>query len=98
MGNPIYTAIIVMALGLTLLVPNGIGLASLAMIITRSQLQVRLIEEPYLHHIHGSSYHDYAARVGRFLPGTGRAAPCAAAGSPSMVRRQDGLVSWPPVR
>ena len=70
--NPVYTAIIVMALGLTLLVPNGIALTGLAMIITGRQPQVRLIEEPYLHHIHGPAYHDYAARVGRFLPGIGR--------------------------
>ena len=71
-GDPVYTAIIVMALGLTLLVPNGIALTGLAMIITGRQPQVRLIEEPYLHHIHGPAYHDCAARVGRFLPGIGR--------------------------
>jgi len=41
------------------------------MIITGSQLQVRLIEEPYLHRIHGSGYVDYISRVGRFLPGIG---------------------------
>jgi protein-S-isoprenylcysteine O-methyltransferase Ste14 len=61
-----------MGVGLTLLVPNAIALAGLAMIITGSQLQVRLIEEPYLHRIHGASYHKYASRVGRFVPGIGR--------------------------
>jgi protein-S-isoprenylcysteine O-methyltransferase Ste14 len=70
--NPIYSALIIMVIGLTLLVPNAIALAGLATIITGSQLQVRLIEEPYLHRIHGTSYHKYASRVGRFLPGIGR--------------------------
>lgn len=51
--------------------PNGIAIAGLVMIITGSQLQVRLIEEPYLHRIHGSGYVDYISRVGRFLPGIG---------------------------
>ena len=41
------------------------------MIITGSQLQVRLIEEPYLRQTHGSGYVDYASRVGRFVPGLG---------------------------
>jgi protein-S-isoprenylcysteine O-methyltransferase Ste14 len=70
--NPIYSALIIMVIGLTMLVPNAIALAGLAMIITGGQMQVRLIEEPYLHHIHGTSYHEYASRVGRFVPGIGR--------------------------
>lgn len=70
--NPIYTSINVMVLGLSLLVPNGIAVAGLVMNIVGSQLQVRLIEEPYLREIHGPAYHDYTSRVGRFLPGIGR--------------------------
>ncbi|WP_240760951.1 isoprenylcysteine carboxylmethyltransferase family protein [Mycolicibacterium sp. CR10] len=70
--NPIYAAINVMVIGLTLLVPNGIALAGVVFVITGSQLQVRLIEEPYLREIHGPGFHDYASRVGRFLPGIGR--------------------------
>ncbi|PJE08288.1 MAG: isoprenylcysteine carboxyl methyltransferase [Mycobacterium sp.] len=70
--NPIYTAINVMVIGLVMLVPNGIALAGLVFVITGSQLQVRLIEEPYLRQIHGPAYHDYTCRVGRFLPGIGR--------------------------
>jgi Phospholipid methyltransferase len=52
--NPIYSALIIMLIGLTRLVPNAIALAGLALMITGSQLQVRLIEEPYLHRIHGN--------------------------------------------
>jgi protein-S-isoprenylcysteine O-methyltransferase Ste14 len=70
--NPIYSALIIMGIGLTLLVPNAIALAGLVMIITGSQLQVRLIEEPYLHRIHGIGYDEYTSTVGRFVPGIGR--------------------------
>ena len=36
------------------------------------QLQVRVVEEPYLLATHGKTYAAYAARVGRFVPGAGR--------------------------
>jgi protein-S-isoprenylcysteine O-methyltransferase Ste14 len=36
------------------------------------ELHVRRVEEPYLHWAHGDAYRDYAARVGRFVPGVGR--------------------------
>ena len=32
----------------------------------------RLVEEPYLHRVHGTAYDRYAARTGRFLPWIGR--------------------------
>lgn len=70
--NPIYTSINVMVIGLTFAVPNAMALAGVVMIIIGSQLQVRLIEEPYLRQIHGPAYHDYTCRVGRFLPNIGR--------------------------
>jgi protein-S-isoprenylcysteine O-methyltransferase Ste14 len=37
-----------------------------------TELQVRIVEEPYLLGVHGREYADYAARVGRFFPGVGR--------------------------
>lgn len=70
--NPIYTSINVMVIGLTFAVPNGIALAGVVMIIIGSQLQVRLIEEPYLTATHGQAYRDYCEAVDRFLPGIGR--------------------------
>ncbi len=33
---------------------------------------VRAVEEPYLMRSHGEAYADYAASVGRFLPGLGQ--------------------------
>jgi protein-S-isoprenylcysteine O-methyltransferase Ste14 len=42
------------------------------MLIVACELQLRLVEEPYLASTHGSSYIDYATRTGRFLSGLGR--------------------------
>ena len=70
--NPIFTAMIVTTLGLALMVPNVVALAALVVLVVSVQLQVRAIEEPYLVRTHGSAYTDYAARVGRFVPGVGR--------------------------
>lgn len=55
-----------------MLVPSWIALAGFAALWRALELQVRVVEEPYLLSVHGSTYADYAARVGRFAPGTGR--------------------------
>ncbi|MCZ4507420.1 isoprenylcysteine carboxylmethyltransferase family protein [Streptomyces sp. ActVer] len=70
--NPIFTAMAVTGLGLTLMVPNVLAIASLAALIIAVELQVRVVEEPYLRAMHGSAYLDYAAGAGRFIPGAGR--------------------------
>ncbi|MEO3747453.1 isoprenylcysteine carboxylmethyltransferase family protein [Plantactinospora sp. B5E13] len=70
--NPIFTAMIVTSLGLTLMVPNPISLAATVVLAVSIQLQVRAVEEPYLARVHGAAYAAYASRVGRFLPGIGR--------------------------
>jgi protein-S-isoprenylcysteine O-methyltransferase Ste14 len=70
--NPIYAAVWPTALGLALLVPSWVAIAGLAGIGAALELQVRVIEEPYLFRAHGNAYADYAARVGRFVPGIGR--------------------------
>ena len=70
--NPIFAAMLPTALGLTLLVPSWVALAGLAGLLLALELQVRVVEEPYLRQVHGRAYADYAARVGRFLPGVGR--------------------------
>ena len=70
--NPIFTAVATALVGLTLMVPNVIAVAGLAAAIIGIQIQVRLVEEPYLHRLHGTAFDDYASRVGRFLPGIGR--------------------------
>ena len=70
--NPIFAAMLPTALGLTLLVPSWVALAGLAGLALALELQVRVVEEPYLLQAHGGTYADYAARVGRFVPGVGQ--------------------------
>ena len=73
--NPIFSAMIPTALGLTLLVPSVVAIIGLLGLIVALELQVRRIEEPYLLRTHGAVYADYAARVGRFMPAVGRLRP-----------------------
>lgn len=70
--NPIFTAMLVTAVGLTLMVPNVVAVVGLAALVLALQAQVRLVEEPYLVATHGAAYRAYATEVGRFLPGVGR--------------------------
>jgi len=70
--NPIFTAMLVIALGFTLMVGNVISLAGLAALFAALEVQVRLVEEPYLRTVHGPDYERYTATAGRFLPGLGR--------------------------
>jgi protein-S-isoprenylcysteine O-methyltransferase Ste14 len=70
--NPIYSSMLLAALGLALAAPNALsGLAIVALLVAL-EFQVRLVEEPYLTRAHGASYRDYASRTGRFVPGWGR--------------------------
>ncbi|WP_116453451.1 methyltransferase family protein [Blastococcus litoris] len=70
--NPIFTAMVAVQIGLALMVPTWLSLAALACLTVAVELQVRLIEEPYLLQVHGTTYRDYAGRTGRFVPGIGR--------------------------
>jgi protein-S-isoprenylcysteine O-methyltransferase Ste14 len=70
--NPIFTGMLGVALGLALLLPNALALAAVASLAVAIELQVRLVEEPYLIAQHGESYLGWARRVGRFVPGLGR--------------------------
>jgi protein-S-isoprenylcysteine O-methyltransferase Ste14 len=70
--NPIFSFVCLSMLGLLLLVPNPLAFLAAALIALGVELQVRVVEEPHLRHMHGSEYERYAARVGRFVPGLGR--------------------------
>jgi len=70
--NPIFAAMIPTSLGLTLLVPNVVALAAFLVLVAALELQVRLVEEPYLIRTHGERYLLYASRVGRFVPRVGK--------------------------
>jgi protein-S-isoprenylcysteine O-methyltransferase Ste14 len=70
--NPIYTAMIVGWTGFALMVPTWLAFAAVVVIALGLELQVRVVEEPYLERTHGDEYGRYASRVGRFVPGVGR--------------------------
>ena len=70
--NPIFSAMLLATAGLVLLVPNAAALLSFVMLLAGVELQVRLVEEPYLMRSHGEAYARYAASAGRFVPGVGR--------------------------
>ena len=70
--NPIFTAMSLTGLGLTLMVPNIVALVGFVALLVALQLQVRVVEEPYLRRTHPAAYARYEAAVGRFLPGIGK--------------------------
>ena len=70
--NPIFTAMLIFAAGITVMTPNPLALAAFAVLWVTIELQVRVVEEPYLNAIHGQAYRDYCETVGRFVPHIGR--------------------------
>ncbi|MGW7682917.1 methyltransferase family protein [Kribbella sp. NPDC054772] len=70
--NPFFTFTAVAAAGLAAMTPNLVAIAALVTLITAIQLQVRVVEEPHLTRLHGTTYRNYAAAVGRFVPLLGR--------------------------
>jgi protein-S-isoprenylcysteine O-methyltransferase Ste14 len=70
--NPIYAGMIPFFAGIALLSSTVVTIAGALLVAVALELQTRLVEEPYLLRVHGSEYADYAARVGRFVPGVGR--------------------------
>ena len=69
--NPIFTFIEISLVGFFFTVPNTWSAITLILMTISIQLQVRLVEEPYLHAIHGDTYKNYTAIVGRFIPNIG---------------------------
>lgn len=70
--NPTLAGAGITAVGLLLIVPNLVAVAMLLAFLLAMNIQVRLVEEPYLLRVHGEEYRRYAARTGRFVPGLGR--------------------------
>ena len=70
--NPMYVGVLTTILGWAVLF-GASGLLLYAFCVGLCfHLFVVLYEEPHLHDVFGSSYDDYCARVGRWLPGVGR--------------------------
>jgi protein-S-isoprenylcysteine O-methyltransferase Ste14 len=70
--NPIFTAMVLVSIGMALAVPNLAALVALPFVVGGVELQVRAVEEPALVAQHGDAYREYTARVGRFVPRIGR--------------------------
>ncbi|MET9225657.1 isoprenylcysteine carboxylmethyltransferase family protein [Lentzea sp. NPDC003310] len=70
--NPIFTAMVTTGAGLALLAPNVLAVVAFVALVAAIEIQVRVVEEPYLLRTHGSVYAEYALRSGRFVPGLGR--------------------------
>lgn len=82
--NPIFLGIVLFYAGIALLVPNVLTIAPFVVIVLTVEVQVRLVEEPYLTRTHGDAYLAYASRTGRLIPGIGRLRrPRGAAAPPS---------------
>ena len=69
--NPIFSAMAVAAVGLALLVPTVVSVAAVVVLVVALEIQVRLVEEPYLRSVHGAAYDRYVATAGRFVPRPG---------------------------
>lgn len=68
--NPIFSAMVAAQVGAVVVAPNIVGLLALVALVVAVQLQVRVVEEPYLRRLH-PDYGAYEGRVGRFVPGLG---------------------------
>jgi protein-S-isoprenylcysteine O-methyltransferase Ste14 len=69
--NPIYLGLLLALVAFCCLLPGYLSLGLLGLGAVLLQVQARL-EEDYLLARHGAAYAAYCARVGRFLPFTGR--------------------------
>lgn len=69
--NPIFSCMLLTALGLAIFLPNALARAAFVCLLVAVELQVRRVEEPHLERVHGQAYRDYMARVGRLVPGLG---------------------------
>ena len=75
--NPIFTSMLIAAVGFALLVPNAWSFTAVVALFVGLELQVRYVEEPYLARSHGPAYEQYTRLAGRFVPGIGTTGPAA---------------------
>jgi protein-S-isoprenylcysteine O-methyltransferase Ste14 len=66
--NPIFAAMLLAQTGLALCLPNLSAAVAAVGLLLGVELQVRVVEEPYLLRVHGEAYEVYRRRVGRFIP------------------------------
>jgi protein-S-isoprenylcysteine O-methyltransferase Ste14 len=69
--HPIYSAMVLLAVGVALVVPNVLTLCAIGCFVAAVEVQARLIEDPYLRRTH-DGFARYASTTGRFVPAVGR--------------------------
>jgi protein-S-isoprenylcysteine O-methyltransferase Ste14 len=80
--NPVFTGMIVAAVGLALTAPTAITVGATLLLVIAIEVQVRAVEEPYLRTAM-SGWSEYASDVGRFVRRVGRIRTAMSADSPS---------------
>jgi protein-S-isoprenylcysteine O-methyltransferase Ste14 len=70
--NPIFLGMLVFWFAIAVMVPGPLTVAAAAIAFVGIEIQVRLVEEPYLIRNHGDAYREYASRTGRLMPGIGK--------------------------
>jgi protein-S-isoprenylcysteine O-methyltransferase Ste14 len=62
--NPIFTGMVLIAIGVALMVPNPVAFAGVALLALGLEIHVRCVEEPHLLAVHGDRYRSYAGSAG----------------------------------
>lgn len=68
MRHPIYSGMVLVALGITMVDPTYAGVAGVLLLTIGVRIQAVGVEEPHLRTLHGAAYEAWARRTGRFLP------------------------------
>ena len=66
--NPIFSAMLLTQAGIAACMPSASAIAAALGLLISVEVQVRVVEEPYLARTHGAAYAAYRRRVGRFVP------------------------------
>lgn len=66
--NPIYAGMLILAFAMLVLLPHVAMCLFVAIGFGGVEMQVRLVEEPYLRNVHGSAYDSYCQQVNRYFP------------------------------
>jgi protein-S-isoprenylcysteine O-methyltransferase Ste14 len=66
--NPIFSGMTLCLAGVALTSESWLAAAAVAAFVVGMEVQVRLVEEPYLRSVHRSAFEAYERRSGRFLP------------------------------
>jgi protein-S-isoprenylcysteine O-methyltransferase Ste14 len=70
--NPIFVGMALCLAGVALLATSVVAAVGAVVFVIGAEIQVRLVEEPYLRAAQGRPFEDYVHRTGRFVPALGR--------------------------